>query len=79
MTLLSMNLSSANIVLIFRLFFCFCFLNRFTPEVLGLTASKGLAILGLEVTVVKMMFYLFNCGGVSLLDLTAYSGYKFVG
>eukprot|EP00026_Physarum_polycephalum_P013928 Phypoly_transcript_14389.p1 GENE.Phypoly_transcript_14389~~Phypoly_transcript_14389.p1 ORF type:complete len:324 (+),score=28.19 Phypoly_transcript_14389:71-973(+) len=52
---------------------------QFTPELLGLTASKGLAILGLEVMVVKMMFYLFNCGGVSLLDLSAYSGYKFVG
>jgi hypothetical protein len=54
-------------------------ISQFTPEVLGMAASKGLAILGLEVMVVKMMFYLFNCGGVSLLDLTAYSGYKFVG
>jgi hypothetical protein len=59
--------------------FVFGTISQFTPEVLGITASKGLAILGLEILVVKTMFYLFNCGGVSLLDLTAYSGYKFVG
>jgi hypothetical protein len=71
---------SPSLCYLFILFLSFFFfLNRFTPELLGLTASKGLAILGLEVMVIKMMFYLFNCGGVSLLDLTAYSGYKFVG
>jgi len=59
--------------------FIFGTVAQFTPELLGITASKGLAIMALEVMVVKTMFYLFNCGGVSLLDLTAYSGYKFAG
>jgi len=52
---------------------------QFTPEVLGMTASTGLATLALELLFVKVGFYLCNCGSVSLLDLIAYCGYKFVG
>lgn len=52
---------------------------QFTPEILGMTASKGLATLALEILFVKAGFYLFNCGSVSLFDLSAYCGYKFVG
>jgi len=52
---------------------------QFTPEILGMTASKGLIMLTLEVCFVKAGFYLFNCGNVSILDLVAYCGYKFVG
>lgn len=53
--------------------------DRFTPEILGLTASKALAILAFEILVVKTIFYLFNCGGVPVLDLISYCGFKFVG
>lgn len=52
---------------------------HFTPEILGMTASKGLAVLALEILFVKTGFYLCNCGSVSMLDLCAYCGYKFVG
>lgn len=59
--------------------FVFGTTSTFTPEVLGLTASKGLATLVFEIMMIKTVFYLFNCGGVSLLDLSSYCGYKFVG
>jgi len=52
---------------------------KFTPEVLGVTASTGLIILTFEILMIKAGFYLLNCGNVSLSDLTAYCGYKFVG
>lgn len=44
-----------------------------------MTASKGMATMALEILLVKAGFYLFNCGNVSVLDLVAYCGYKFVG
>jgi len=52
---------------------------KFTPEVLGVTASTGLAILVFEILLVKAGFYLLNCGNIAIYDLTAYCGYKFVG
>jgi len=52
---------------------------EFTPEVLGMTASKGLFTIMLELALLKFGFYLFNAFSVPLLDLIAYSGYKFVG
>lgn len=56
--------------------------GRFTPEVFGLTASKGLGVVLLEVTLMKATFYLFpssaHSPGAAVLDLLAYSGYKFV-
>jgi len=53
-------------------------IEQFTPELLGITASKGLATISLELLILKTVFYLFNCGGVSVLDLLSYSGYKYV-
>lgn len=57
--------------------------GRFTPEIFSLTASKGLGLVLLEVTATKLVFYLFPAAssgsGAQILDLVAYSGYKFVG
>jgi hypothetical protein len=57
--------------------------GTFTPEVFGITASRGLGVVLLEVVLMKAAFYFFPSspvsGGVALLDLAAYSGYKFVG
>ncbi|KAG8464830.1 hypothetical protein KFE25_010198 [Diacronema lutheri] len=57
--------------------------GRFSPEVFGLTASRGLGVVLLEVVLMKAAFYFFPSPAVSsggaLLDLVAYSGYKFVG
>ncbi|KAJ1623823.1 YIF1-domain-containing protein, partial [Pavlovales sp. CCMP2436] len=56
--------------------------GRFTPEVFGMTASRGLGVVLIEVVLIKAAFYLFptsGSSGAALLDLVAYSGYKFVG
>jgi len=52
---------------------------KFTPEVLGTTASRGLFALTIEVCLIKMVFYLLNIGSLPFLDIAAYCGYKFVG
>jgi hypothetical protein len=51
---------------------------RFTPELLGATASRGLLLLVIEVLIVKFGFYLLN-SSLPLLDIVAYCGYKYVG
>jgi len=54
--------------------------SRFSPELLGTTLSKALAIVVLELVIVKMGCYILNIPGQSqVLDLVAYGGYKFVG
>jgi len=53
--------------------------DRFTPEVLGLTASKGMFLLGFEVMLIKFGFYLLNSLTVPVIDVVAYCGYKYVG
>ena len=56
--------------------------GRFTPEVLGMTASSGMAIVCLEVTAIKLALYLLqseSSAAVPTLDLLAVSGYKFLG
>jgi len=54
--------------------------SRFSPEVLGTTLSKALAIVVLELFFVKTGCYILNIPGQSqVLDLVAYGGYKFVG
>ncbi|KAG0256822.1 hypothetical protein BG011_004311 [Mortierella polycephala] len=54
--------------------------NKFSPEILGPTASSALAIILLEFTMIKLCIYLLNITSeVPILDLLAYSGYKFVG
>jgi len=52
---------------------------KFTPEVLGTTASRGVFALVMEVCLIKMGFYLLNIGTLPFLDIVAYCGYKFVG
>lgn len=54
--------------------------GQFQPELLGYTASTGLAIVILEMVGLKLGCYLLGISNQSqLLDLIAYSGYKFVG
>lgn len=55
----------------------------FQPDLLSISTTKGLIILGLEVLIIKLLFYLFlsteNEPSLSLLDIISYCGYKFVG
>ncbi|KAG0336762.1 hypothetical protein BG004_007908, partial [Podila humilis] len=52
----------------------------FKPEMLGLTASSSFAVVILEFVMIKLFVYLLNIASdAPLLDLIAYSGYKFVG
>jgi hypothetical protein len=53
--------------------------ERFTPEVLGMTASKGLAVLVFEIAILKLGYYLLGASTVPVLDITAYCAYKYVG
>lgn len=54
--------------------------SRFHPELLGLTASRALAIILVEFALVKLGCYLLNIqGDHTMVDLIAYGGYKFVG
>jgi hypothetical protein len=53
---------------------------RFHPEVLGLSASKALAVLVTEFLLIKLGCYLLNIQEQGqVMDLFAYGGYKFVG
>lgn len=54
--------------------------HRFTPEILGVTASTGLATIFLELAVLKLALYVTQSSASALpsLDLIAYCGYKFV-
>lgn len=54
--------------------------GQFQPELLGITASKGLISVIVEIIGLKTGCYFLNISNESqLLDLVAYSGYKFVG
>ena len=54
--------------------------SRFDPELLGRAASRALAIVFLEFLTIKMGTYFLSIGGEgTVVDLVAYSGYKFVG
>ncbi|PWY98751.1 YIF1-domain-containing protein [Testicularia cyperi] len=54
--------------------------SRFHPEVLGLRASRAMAIILVELSAIKLGCYLLNIqGDHTMMDLLAYSGYKFVG
>lgn len=53
--------------------------NRFTPDVLGVTASSAIFVLLFEVLFIKLGMYLLNVNSsMTLLDSLAYCGYKFV-
>jgi len=53
--------------------------GTFHPALLGYTAWSALGAVGLEIAGLKFGCYLLAIGNSQLLDLVAYSGYKFVG
>ena len=54
--------------------------GQFQPELLGFTASTAFAVVIFEILGLKLGCYLLSISNDSqLLDLIAYSGYKFVG
>lgn len=54
--------------------------NKFRPEILGLTSTRALVIVGIELAFVRLACYLLNVQGdhYGLFDLVSYAGYKFV-
>lgn len=56
------------------------FRGQFEPELLGYTASKAMVVVIVEILGLKLGCYFLSISNQSqLLDLVAYSGYKFVG
>ncbi|KAH8792091.1 ER to Golgi transport protein-like protein Yif1 [Hyaloscypha finlandica] len=54
--------------------------GAFNPELLGYTATYAFFVVGIEILLLKFGCYLLSISNDSqLLDLVAYSGYKFVG
>ncbi|GMM50272.1 protein transporter [Starmerella bacillaris] len=53
--------------------------DQFHPDQFGAHTSKALGLMILELVMLKVFTYLLACSGSSLLDLCAYSGYKYVG
>ena len=54
--------------------------GAFHPEVMGLTATAAFAVVAVEILGLKFGTYVLSISNDSqLLDLVAYSGYKFVG
>jgi hypothetical protein len=54
--------------------------EHFEPEILGVSASKALAVLVLDFACVKLGCYFLNIqGNGQFFDLIAYGGYKFIG
>lgn len=54
--------------------------GQFQPELLGYTATTAFGLVIFEILVLKLACYLLSITNESqLLDLVAYSGYKFVG
>jgi hypothetical protein len=55
-------------------------LFRFHPEVLGVNATTAFFLVMLELAFIKGGCYLLNITAETrILDLLAYSGYKFIG
>lgn len=53
--------------------------NQFTPEQLGVISSSALAYIIFELIVYWITLYVFNISAaILMLDLLAFSGYKFV-
>ena len=54
--------------------------RAFHPELFGMTATAAFVVVIVEIMVLRLAMYLLNISNESqLLDLVAYSGYKFVG
>lgn len=52
--------------------------HKFTPDLLGITSSTALFLIGLEVLLIKGGSYFLNLNSNSWTELIAYTGYKFV-
>jgi len=55
------------------------FAGGFTPEILGIVATKALAFFAVDVGILRLGYYLLSNGPQSLLDCVALCGYVFVG
>lgn len=56
------------------------FRGNFHPELLGSTTTTAIAVVMFEILCLKLAMYILSINNESqLLDLVAYSGYKFVG
>lgn len=56
------------------------FRGNFHPELLGATTTTAIAVILFEIICLKLAMYILSINNESqLLDLVAYSGYKFVG
>lgn len=54
--------------------------GAFNPELLGYTATLAISVMLLEIFIIKVGTFILSISSSSqLLDLVAYSGYKFVG
>ena len=54
--------------------------GTFKPEILGSITTTSVVVIGVEILLLRLAIYLLNITTESsLLDLAAYSGYKFVG
>ncbi len=64
---------------LFMTFVTYTKTSRFTPDVLGVTASSAFFVLLFEVLFIKLGMYLLSVNSsMTLLDSLAYCGYKFV-
>lgn len=52
---------------------------RFTPEVLKESMSTAMVTQLMEVLLLRLGMYLLNAQGIPLLELVAYTGYKYFG
>lgn len=53
--------------------------KAFSPDILGLTASSAFFVILIEVLLIKGGFYFLNVtSDIGILDLVAYTGYKFI-
>jgi hypothetical protein len=52
--------------------------KKFSPDVLGMTATSAIFVLIVEVLLLKFGSSLISGTGASFMDLIAYCGYKFV-
>lgn len=53
--------------------------GQFQPELFGYIATTAMVVVVVEILGLKLGCYLLSISNESLLDLAAYSGYKFVG
>ena len=57
-----------------------CAATRFQPDVLGITASSAFLCSCVEVSLIKLGYYLLSFGHhIPLLDILSLVGYKYIG